>query len=182
MECFVHKCKDIYGSTFTVYNVHNLLHLHEYVSFFNCSLNDVSAFQFENYLQVIKKLVRSSQNHLVHVAKRLTEIEKSSGQSGHHTNGGQTFVSTSRKDMCFLMNTEEYAFVKEIKEVGELVCNCIMQQHTESFFTNPCDSKLFNIAYISNNLLAKRGVRKVLKKQDLNRKVACLPYDDGCVL
>ena len=46
---------DIYGSTFTVYNVHNLLHLHEDVSFFNCSLNDVSAFQFKNHLQVIKE-------------------------------------------------------------------------------------------------------------------------------
>ena len=100
--------------------MHNLLHLHEDIKFFNCCLNDVYAFQFENYFQVTKKLVRSSQDPLVQVAKRLMETEYSSGQSVHHTKGGTTFVSTSRKDRCFLVYIEEYAVIEEKKLDGEL--------------------------------------------------------------
>ena len=127
IEYFVHKCKDIYGHTFTVYNVHNLLHLHEDVSFFQCSLNEVSAFQFENHLQVVKKLVRKSQNPIVQVAKRLTEIERSKCRS--LDKGGVTFISTNRKDGCFLLHTEEFAFIREKRQDGKLVCDCIGQQH-----------------------------------------------------
>ena len=74
MQFFVKNCKAVYGETFTVYNVHGLLHLHEDVSFFQCSLNEISCFQFENFLQKLKKLVRSGGNPLVQVAKRLGEI------------------------------------------------------------------------------------------------------------
>ena len=57
-----------------------------------------------------------------------------------------------------------------------------MQQYMEMFFTSPCDLKLFNNGYVSHRFLAKRAMRKVFKKQDLNHKVVCLPNDDGCVL
>lgn len=43
------KCSaDLYGSCFPVYNVHGLTHLHEDVRHFNCSLNEISCFPFEN--------------------------------------------------------------------------------------------------------------------------------------
>ena len=42
-----------------VYNVHNLLHLSRDVKVFNCSLNHISAFPFENYLQKLKRLVHN---------------------------------------------------------------------------------------------------------------------------
>ena len=57
--CFVSNCQHVYGSYFCVYNVHGLLHLHEDVEFHQCSLNDISCFPFENYLQKIKRSVRS---------------------------------------------------------------------------------------------------------------------------
>ena len=47
---FVEKAPEFCGKTFCVYNVHGLLHLHEDVKFFDCSLDNVSAFSFENYL------------------------------------------------------------------------------------------------------------------------------------
>jgi len=58
-----------------VYNVHNLLHLNEESNYFQCSLNDISAFRFENHLQQIKQLVRHGQNPLAQVCNRLNEAE-----------------------------------------------------------------------------------------------------------
>ena len=52
---FVIRCTDQYGKYFSVYNVRGLIHLYENVHHFNCSLNDISSFPFENHLQQIKK-------------------------------------------------------------------------------------------------------------------------------
>ena len=56
LEYFVGNCSHIYGETFNVYNVHGLLHLHEDVENHNTSLNEISCFQFENHMQVLKSL------------------------------------------------------------------------------------------------------------------------------
>ena len=56
LRYFVSKCRDLYGSTFTVYNVHNLVHIKQDVDNFNVSLDKISSFLFENYLQVLKKI------------------------------------------------------------------------------------------------------------------------------
>ena len=74
---FVECCPALYGETFSVYNVHGLIHLYEDVSHFNCSLNDISCFPFENYLQQVKKHVRSGKSPLEQVTRRLSEIERS---------------------------------------------------------------------------------------------------------
>lgn len=70
-------CADLYGKTFPVYNVHGLIHLQDDASHFNCSLNDISCFPFENYLQQVKKCVRSGRSPLEQVTRRLSEIEQS---------------------------------------------------------------------------------------------------------
>ena len=51
---FVKSTKDIYGEEFLVYNIHSLLHLPEDVEKFG-SLNNVSAFPFENYHKKISE-------------------------------------------------------------------------------------------------------------------------------
>ena len=50
MRCFVARCQQLYGNTFTVYNVHGLLHLWEDSNFFKKPLDEISSFSFENYL------------------------------------------------------------------------------------------------------------------------------------
>ena len=74
LEYFVGNCSHIYGETFNVYNVHGLLHLHEDVVNHNTSLNEISCFQFENHMQVLKKLVRNARSPVVQVAKRQEEL------------------------------------------------------------------------------------------------------------
>ena len=62
LQYFVNNCKHVYGETLSVYNVHGLLHLHENVNFYGCSLNEISCFPFENFMQRLKKFVRNGNN------------------------------------------------------------------------------------------------------------------------
>jgi len=57
---FVNIASVIYGPEFIVFNVHNLYHLANDVTNMNCSLLDISAFNFENCLGKIKKKITVS--------------------------------------------------------------------------------------------------------------------------
>ena len=65
----------MYDNTFVVYNVHSLLHITDGVEHFSPNLHDVSAFQFENLLQKLKRLVRGSHGPVSQIAKRLSELK-----------------------------------------------------------------------------------------------------------
>ena len=70
-QYFVANAKHVFGETFSVYNVHSLIHLADDVEHFNCSLNQLSAFPFENFLQQIKKCIKSAHNPIAQVCCRL---------------------------------------------------------------------------------------------------------------
>jgi hypothetical protein len=126
---FVQRCEAIYGNTFVVYNVHNLLHLPDDAEFFKTSLNDISCFPFKNYMQQLKRLVRNAQNPLVQVVKRLEELNRSNGADAPF-DWRFTSISSKLKDSCFLLPNSKYAFVVETKDV---VCDVISNRHTEKF-------------------------------------------------
>lgn len=175
---FVRCSADLYGKTFPVYNVHGLLHLHEDVSHFNCSLNDISCFPFENYLQQLKKHVRSGRSPLEQVTRRLSEIEHSKLYTSKTP--AKAFVSVKEKDSCFLLRDESFAFVRQKNVDGTLACEILDQCHTSPLFRQPCSSKLLNIVYTGNG--QGRMKNGLLRETDLFRKVACLPQETGHVL
>jgi len=72
LEFFVANCQIVYGVTFCVYNVHNLIQLADDCEFLDCSLNAISGFPFENFLQTLKK-IKNSKNPVSQIAKRLSE-------------------------------------------------------------------------------------------------------------
>ena len=79
LRYFVANCEPLYGPEFVVYNVHGLLHVADDVQYFGTSLDNVSAFKYENYLQTIKRLVRGASNPIAQVSKRLHEHEYVAG-------------------------------------------------------------------------------------------------------
>ena len=179
LSYFVAKCEQIYTAAFVVYNVHSLIHLADDCRNYQCSLNDICAFPFENHLQILKGLVRNAKNPISQVAKRLLEQERT-GSQRKGTDKSWHFVAENERNGCFLLHNEDFAFVKE-KRDGNLLCDIISQNSLESFFTEPCDSKLINVVFV-RNLDRVRKRRRLLDVSEIDRKVACLPYRSGYVL
>ena len=76
LEIFVKKFKLVFGSLSLSYNVHLLLHLHEFVLRYG-PLSGFSTFMFENYLGRLKRRVKVTRHafpHIVAQARNLREI------------------------------------------------------------------------------------------------------------
>lgn len=73
---FVKNCKNLYGDTFIVYNVHNLIHLADDVLYHQVPLDMISGFPFENHLQQLLKLRRKHERPLQQIVRRLGEISR----------------------------------------------------------------------------------------------------------
>lgn len=59
LKTFVEDFGSIYGEEYLSYNVHNLLYLCECIKDLNVhNLQDITAYKFENYIQVIKKSIK----------------------------------------------------------------------------------------------------------------------------
>ena len=84
---FVNHAAIHYGPTFTVYNIHSLIHIADDAELFNATLDEISSFPFDNYMQTLKRYVRNATNPLVSIVKRVTELD----------NAG---VETDYKQLC----------------------------------------------------------------------------------
>lgn len=71
-EKFVNDYKKIYGRCMTSHNIHQLLHIADYVLKFG-ALDHYSAFPFESKLGVLKNLISSGNNPLEQLANRIVE-------------------------------------------------------------------------------------------------------------
>ena len=181
LHYFVENAKDVYGETFTVYNVHSLKHLPEDVRYLNCSLNDISCFPFENYMQQLKKCVRNAQNPIIQVAKWLGEIQDSGKNQPVTSNYSKVgTVVDSLEDSCFLLQSNKYAFVQEQRNNGTLVCDILPISQMENFYSCPEESKVFNVCYIRD--IRHKAKRRLIEASALHRKAVCLPVNAGYLL
>ena len=67
---FVEKRITLYCDSFPVYNVHTLLHLHE-DAILNGSLENCSAFRFENYMNVLNNKIKSKKMPKVELVNKI---------------------------------------------------------------------------------------------------------------
>ncbi len=74
LDYFVSAFPKLYGEHFVSYNVHGLLHLASDSKKFG-PLDTFSAFRFENQLGKLKRMVRSSNNQLSQIERRLYEMQ-----------------------------------------------------------------------------------------------------------
>ncbi len=180
LEHFVKECKNVYGPTFTSYNVHSLLHICDDVTNFQVSLAELSAFEFENMLFHLKRYVKNAKNPIVQVEKRLIEAENC--EYDLFAPRRITKISNDHKDCHFLLGTGDYAKINEIKDDGRLVCDIIPKDVTENFFVEPWPSKDFDIALVTVDMNDSRIKRRVLEEEALFRKCVSLPVAEGFVL
>lgn len=74
LKLFVHQSKTLYGKKFVSFNVHCLTHLAQEATTYG-SIDTITCYPFENFLQILKTLCKKSSKPLPTVVKRLSEIQ-----------------------------------------------------------------------------------------------------------
>lgn len=72
LRIFVEHSEHLYGLEFLIYNVHCLIHLPADVAMYG-PLDNFAAFPFENFLGKLKRLIKSANQPLIQLCKRLHE-------------------------------------------------------------------------------------------------------------
>lgn len=140
---FVEQGRVLYGSEFLVYNVHSLLHLASDAKNFG-SLEDCSAFCFENYLHHLKRLVRSGRSPLAQIVKRLSEMDGQKLETARPT----TILRTQKPDNVFALSDLECCEVVSLlpeEERRPKMLLCCVYGHLEPCFMELCDSRLIGV-------------------------------------
>ena len=151
----------IYRNTFTVYKIHNLPHLPDDCEYYGSSLNSISCFPFENFLQGLERSVREKLNPVVQVAKRQLEFPSIFGSSAKKELFAK--ISFGRKDSCFLLANNAVALVKYVYN-DTYQCEIIKSKHLENVFDSPIQSSLLNI-YLYSKKCKRRLYNKIVKKK-----------------
>ena len=171
---FVEKSSLIYGAEFVVYNVHGLIHIADDVEFFGLPLQSISAFPFENHLQMIKHSIRGRHNPVSEVVKRHEEF--SAVRKEKHVR--EILVSTFPKDSCFKTSTRILVLKKKIDKQSFL-CHSYKISQLDNLFSSPIESQQVGIHYVR---AGTRHSECVMNKSQLVDKCAHLPYKRGFVV
>ncbi|XP_066933287.1 uncharacterized protein [Clytia hemisphaerica] len=182
LEFFSDNASIYYTETFTVYNVHSLIHLPDDARRFNVCLDKVSCFPFENHLQILKKLIRNATNPLVSTVKRIAEIESAGKKSSYKCI--LTKVSKIPRDSWFLLENEDVVCVKEIQSSTSFLCKVYKKNELTDYFVHPpCQSSTVGIFFLSNvKMNNNKDERHTINKTSMKRKIVCLAVETGNVL
>lgn len=199
MKHFINNSILIYGPDFISHNIHNFLHLSDCVRLFG-SLDNFSAFPFENFMQKLKKMVRKTSQPLQQVVRRIVEENNlkptkntdnnlSTELLMEHFNGPLT--NTCNSPQYKKLKTTEYClnirriadrFVELKDKTIVEIKNFVTHANSAAFlgysyslqndlYSKPCASSFFDIQFIKkNNILLE--MRSI---NDINRKLIVLP-------
>lgn len=178
LEYFVESGRNLYGEEFLVYNVHSLLHLTDDARTYG-NLDNFSAFIFENYLQKLKKMVRSGKSPLVQIVKRLEEMEKSKFFREHTQADACEIlkIKIKKPNNAFIIDQrtccEVVAKTNQKDQEGNILLLCRLYERPDALFLEPCDSRIISVFKA-----ARRNSRMKLIPMDCLRSQAIL-IDEG---
>ena len=159
--------------------MHNLIHLVSDFEFFGVYLDEISAFEFKTYLQVLKRRVRSGYNPIAQIAKRVSEAE--TFEPDTFSTKTLQKIGLKATDHVFFLDRKPYVFVCHIQENDNFLCSSVTFDVCENFYPEPFNSKLCFVSFCKLNLISK-AKKVIVHKDQLISKVCCLPYKDGYVL
>jgi hypothetical protein len=186
---FVVKCSQIFGNQFLVYNVHNLIHIADDALKFG-SLENCSAFDFENYNQFLKRMIRKNNQELVQVCKRISERDSSVTIRTRNENGiigdlradgairkyrYQGFViGCNSGDNCFMTRSGSIVLIQKIIKAGPTVnLECNILDDKAKLDCYPCDSRKLGI-YVTD---INKTVSNTIQLSNLLTKCVLLPME-----
>ena len=202
---FVKHFGKVYGSQTLIYNVHSLIHLPRHVKKFG-SLENFSAFPFENYLKDLKRMIRNPRFPLQQVIRRLHEMKMKCSKMNQacvnfplkreHNVGplpfgfprctqyydldmGQFVVSKNERDHGISVDGVTFIIfnIVHVHDSGKIQLLGRKFCSYHSFYNYPIDSKKLHI-YFVKHLGADMSI---IDPADVSCKVILLPYDDGYV-
>lgn len=172
---FVLLTEKLYGAEFISYNVHGLLHINDDALLFG-SLDNASTFMFENFMQVIKKILRSNNLFLEQAYNRITELESITGCrfSDNRKYSDSITLSSKVGDNCFMISTGEIIFVKKIttNQCGEVISIFSKFLRLRPLKEYPIDSREVGI-YKAETL--SHPINKIIYSHEILLKYVCLP-------
>ena len=164
LEWFVFKSKDVYGESFITYNVHSLIHLHQDVENYGEDLLSLSAFPFENYMQVLKKYTHNANNPLLQIIKRSYELEKSGESITHQYINDK--IAIADRDSWFCLTSGEIVKITKKLTNNNFQCKTVHSKDMKFFFNEPCYSRNIDIFVANQNIsmesrnICKQDIRK----------------------
>ncbi|CAC5378361.1 unnamed protein product [Mytilus coruscus] len=140
------------------------------------SLDAFSAFPFENFMQRIKRMVRSGKNPIVQIAKRLDEIEnvkqaaKSVKEANIETKRPNNFYVISDSSCCEVVSTTN---IDDGNNRKKLMCR--FYERCEPLSDQPCNLGIIG-AYKGND---RHSRMKIVSPGILKQKAIMIEKDNG---
>lgn len=146
LDYFVKTFEQIYGAHFISHNVHSLLHItDDYVKY--GPLDNCSCFPFENYMKILKQMIRKNDKPLQQIIKRYDEIYNND-KIKFRNHDSNTF--TVKKPDCFVLTSEgEVVQIIEILSVSKVIVGRSFNSKKD-IFEKPIKSSKLDIFVVYN--------------------------------
>ena len=150
MKQFAEGCMELYGNAFMVMNTHSHLHFADVAYRFG-SLDNASAYCFENHLGQMKKMVRSSHSAIISLVKGTQK--RQAAEEGTVLTPPELVVKLTRPNNVYIDMKDGCNCYEVIETVGdEGKFRCILYSRKEAFFSKPSDSKTFGCLRVKTNI------------------------------
>ena len=160
----------LYGARFLVYNVHAMLHIADDVQEYG-SLDNFSAFPFENFNHKLKKMVRSGKQPLTQIVKRISEFDHFDSIQGSK----KGIVYVKQPNNAYIVSgsscCEVVSITNEKDDEGSHLLMCRVYRHAQAMFMEPCDSRIIG-AY---KVTIRHAHMELLPERVLERKAMMIP-------
>lgn len=197
---FITEYKRLYGSEHITSNVHNLNHVVEEVERFG-ELWSFSAYPFENYLGIIKRLIKGGKNPLIQASRRLSErlFVADYNYKPHKPSNDElpTKISKNRAGQVkiklreFSLSNDVFADQWFSSESNKILCmQSAFEQNNkyfikaldnfEFFFEQPFESTILNI-YQANVSNIKTCPLLTIPISQIKFKYVAIPYKNCCI-
>ncbi|XP_067621954.1 uncharacterized protein drl isoform X2 [Eurosta solidaginis] len=175
---FVNLFGDIYGDHKISFNIHGLLHLADCAKEIG-PLDSFSAYKFENYMQHLKKLIKSPTNILQQLYLRLEErkslIEEKKSKF-------DSFIINPKKEkdsFCYNRDTGPFKVTDIRMELGEELAIGYNFKEISSYFSEPVES------FPALGILLASGLSEQplqIPKRNIEYKYFCIPFQSSYIL
>lgn len=180
LKLFVEHFPRLYGRKRVSYNVHSLLHIADDVKKFSQPLDNLSAFKFENYLQILKKTPKNGYRVLEQIYNRRAEEEMVDNYFPIIKNFRQPYRFSTKIHNNFIFIVDLQKIVKILKIEREtdttLTTHGYEVLEFSSCYDSPISSSLIGM-YKTQNTIKFNGLEKIELFKSNIKKIAHLSFE-----